>query len=152
MSDTCNFPKLMTFFSPVWFWGQQQQQIPDNHRRADPASPWNIINSNYLRRVIVWLYIYIHIIILYCSTLHMFSWQSIYPTCRRSGFDFPSRQTQVIKTGSDSITTKRSARSVCVTYGSLSVNGHIRCVTLRNFHCLMAMSAEYRLQFDVFQG
>ena len=66
MSDTYNFLKLMTFSSPEWFLGQQRPQSPDSHRRADPASPWNIINYW------VWLINFIHslLYILCCLTYY----------------------------------------------------------------------------------
>ena len=64
-------------------------------------------------------------------------------------FESQPRQNQVVKTGSDSSTAKRSAVGVSVTDPRrwplwMDAPCHSSCGTLKNPHCSMAMSAKHR--------
>ena len=70
-------------------------------------------------------------------------------------FESQPRQTQVVKTVSDSSTAKRSEAGVSVTGSQrcpllTDVLCHRRCGTLKNPHCSMAMSADHRSKLGAF--
>ena len=69
-------------------------------------------------------------------------------------FESQPRQTLVVKTGSDSSTTKRPVSVMGPRRSPLKTAApcHSRCGTLKNPHCSMAISFEHRSKFATFTG